>query len=317
MPDRPIPWPNGARCAAAITFDCDATRLMHLAYPDTAYSRISGLSWLQYDRIAVPEIVKLFDRHGIRQTFFVPAWCIERYADTLRPIVESGHEVGHHGYLHESPNKQTREGERYWLEYGAKIIEDFAGQRPVGFRAPWADYSEHTTDLLAEAGFVYDSTLMHDHLPHILRSRSGDIVEIPIDLTMDDWAHFAHSPDFMYLMQPSSPDRAAEVFMAEFDAAYEHGGAWVPVCHPMVTGRPARLRRLGKMIEEIKSRGDVWFATLAEIATHIRSTFDAGTYDARVVEMPFYETGRVAALRPGTAPTASTSDWRRGPHDDM
>jgi hypothetical protein len=46
----------------------------------------------------------------------------------------------------------------------------------------------------------------------------------------------------------------------------------------------------------------VWFATLAEIATHVRETVDAGTYNARVVEMPFYEDGRVAPLRAGTAP---------------
>jgi peptidoglycan/xylan/chitin deacetylase (PgdA/CDA1 family) len=302
MPDRSVPWPNGARCAAAITFDCDADTLLHIAYPDTAYKRVSGLSFLRYDHIAIPRIVEAFEELGIKQTFFVPAWCIEQYGEYLRPLVDGGHEIGHHGYLHESPNKQTPEGERYWLEKSADIIEKFSGRRPAGFRAPWADFSDRTTDLLAEAGFVYDSSLMSDHMPHVLRSAAGEVIEIPIDLTMDDWAHFAHYPDLSYLMQPSSPDRAADVFLAEFEGAYREGGIWVPVCHPMVSGRPARLPRLVEMVKYMQSKGDVWFATLEEIARHVRQCVDDGSYDARVVDMPLYPPTRIPELRDGAVP---------------
>jgi peptidoglycan/xylan/chitin deacetylase (PgdA/CDA1 family) len=301
MNPRAVPWPNGARCAAAITFDCDADSLMHLGHPDTAYRRISGLSWLQYDRVAVPEIVSLFDSYGIRQTFFVPAWCIERYPESLKPIVDSGHEIAAHGYLHESPNKQSPEGERYWLQRSAEIIESFSGRRPVGFRAGWADYSPDTTDILASEGFLYDSTLMGDSFPYLLNAQAGQIVELPIDLTMDDWAHFAHFPDLAYLMQPSSPDRAAEVFLAEFEAAYERGSVWIPVCHPMVSGRPARLARMGQMIEYIQAKGDVWFATLEEIARHVQAVTESGEYTARTVDMPLYPPGRIPELREDVA----------------
>jgi peptidoglycan/xylan/chitin deacetylase (PgdA/CDA1 family) len=299
MLDNPVPWPNGAKCAAAITFDVDTDTLMHMAYPQTAYKRVSGLSWLRYDEVAVPRIVKLFDHYGIKQTFFVPAWCIERYPNSLMPIVESGHEIAHHGYLHESPNAQTYEGERYWLERGSDIIERFCGRRPVGFRAAWADYSPHTTGLLAEAGFLYDSTLMNDSNPHVLRSTEGEIIELPIDLVLDDWAHYAHFADLNYLMQPSSPDRAIEVFTAELEAAYEFGGIWIPICHPMVTGRLARLARLARLIEFALQRGGIWFATLEEIALHVRRVIEDGTYVPRIVDMPYYAEGPIPELADG------------------
>ena len=43
----------------------------------------------------------------------IPAWCIETYSAVVAAIVEGGHEVGYHGYIHEYPNTQTREEEAY------------------------------------------------------------------------------------------------------------------------------------------------------------------------------------------------------------
>ena len=76
--------------------------ILHLSHDD-AYKRVSALSWLRYDEVAVPRIVKMFNRFEIEGTFFVPAWCIERYPATVQHIVDSGHELAHHGYLHEQP----------------------------------------------------------------------------------------------------------------------------------------------------------------------------------------------------------------------
>lgn len=297
-----VPWPNSAKCAAAITFDCDADTLLHIAFPDDATRRVLELSWLRYDEVAIPHIVKMFDRYEIKQTFFIPAWCIEHYPHVMQTIVDSGHEIAQHSYIHESPNKlQTREAELYWLQRSRDVIEEFCGERPVGFRAP-GGYSPHTTSLLAQEGFLYDSSLMNDSVPFLLRTEEGDVIELPIDYTMDDWGQFAHFRDLAYVMQPASPDRAAEVFLAEFQAAYEIGSVWITVWHPMVSGRPARLIRIAKMIEQIQSIGDVWFASLGEIARHVESCIQNGTYEPRVVSMPFYERGRVRELRPGHVP---------------
>ncbi len=48
MIENPVPWPDGARCAAAITFDMDADSLLHLEHPEDSITRVSGLSMLRY-----------------------------------------------------------------------------------------------------------------------------------------------------------------------------------------------------------------------------------------------------------------------------
>ena len=121
----------------------------------------------------MPRIVKLFNHYHIKGTFFVPGWCVERYPATVETIVASDHELAYHGYLHENPMDQTREGERYWLERSIEAIERLSGKRPAGGRAPYYNYSPHSTGLLAQAGFVYDSSLMADSQPYVMRAPEG------------------------------------------------------------------------------------------------------------------------------------------------
>ena len=51
----------------------------------------------------MPRILRLMDRYDLKVGFYVPGWIIERYPAVVEDIVARGHEVGHHGYLHEKP----------------------------------------------------------------------------------------------------------------------------------------------------------------------------------------------------------------------
>ena len=51
----------------------------------------------------VPRILKLLDDYDIKATFYIPGYVAENYEDMVREIVRKGHEVGHHGYMHEAP----------------------------------------------------------------------------------------------------------------------------------------------------------------------------------------------------------------------
>ena len=133
----PPPWPNGAKCAVAFTFDMDADSILHLAHHKDATNLVATMSMLQYGpRVAMPRILALFREFNIKQTFFIPAWCIEQYPDVVAATLADGHEIGHHGYLHEHPDELTREQEHYWFHRGIEVIEKFCGTRPTGFRAP-------------------------------------------------------------------------------------------------------------------------------------------------------------------------------------
>lgn len=54
--------------------------------------------------VAGPRLVDLYERFGMHQTFFLPAWCLERYPAAVETIRNGGHEIALHGYLHEHPN---------------------------------------------------------------------------------------------------------------------------------------------------------------------------------------------------------------------
>ena len=56
--------------------------------------------------VAVPRILDTYRRFGINQSF-IPGWCIETYPETVEAILKGGHEIGHHGYLHEDPMTVT------------------------------------------------------------------------------------------------------------------------------------------------------------------------------------------------------------------
>jgi peptidoglycan/xylan/chitin deacetylase (PgdA/CDA1 family) len=292
MIDNPIPWPNGARCAACLTFDMDADSLIHLDHPADGFKRVSPISMLRYGpTIAVPRIVKTYKQLGIRQTFFVPAWCIERYPAAIEAMVEGGNEIGHHGYLHENPCEGTAEEQGYWLDRGIDVIVRATGKRPRGWRAPLYNFSDCSIDLLLERGFQYDASLMGHDIPYLIETRNGrgTLVELPSHWGLDDWPQYVHSIDLDYMMPVRAPLAGLRAFVEEFDACYKYGGLWVPVLHPFATGRLARWDALAQFIEQLLARGDVWFAPMEDIAAHVAQLVASGKWTPMRETLPQYD----------------------------
>ena len=71
MIENPVPWPNGARCAVAITFDMDTDSLVHLEHPADSISRVSAISMLRYGpEVGVPRILKTYKQLGYSTNLF-------------------------------------------------------------------------------------------------------------------------------------------------------------------------------------------------------------------------------------------------------
>ena len=292
----PIPWPDGAKCAVAFTFDMDTDSLVHLEHPADSISRVSAISMLRYGpEVGVPRILETYKQLDIQQTFFVPAWCIENYPSVVKAMIDGGHEVSHHGFLHENPVTESRAEQHYWLKRGIKIIENITGQRPRGWRAPLYNFSDHSADLLIDEGFIYDASLMGDDVPYVLKTDKGELIELPSHWGLDDWPQFVQSMDLDYMMPIKSASLGIDVFRDEFDAQYESGGLWVSVWHPFATGRLARWRKVMELMEYMKSKGDVWFARMEDIASHVRNCISDGSYNPRIDKLPYY-TDRISVM---------------------
>ncbi|UHD46420.1 polysaccharide deacetylase [Aureimonas altamirensis] len=290
-------WPNGARCAVCLSFDMDGETLVHRRFPDTAPDQVALAAQLRYEpAVAIARLLTIFRDRGLRQTFFVPGWCVDTYPHTVEQIAAAGHEIAHHGYAHARPNSQPSGAERESLRAGIESIQKLTGARPCGYRAPAFQHSRDTVSHLLDEGFLYDSSLFGDDVPYLVGDGARALVELPTDITLDDWTQFACMPDFGYMMPIATPRSALEMYKAEFDAAWRHGGLFVTVWHPFLTGRVARAEMMIELIEYMQELGDVWFATLSEIAAHCQSLIDAGEWMPRHDILPFC----TGPLPPGT-----------------
>ncbi|MDT8453261.1 MAG: DUF3473 domain-containing protein [Gammaproteobacteria bacterium] len=140
-------------------------------------------------------ILDLFDAHEVKATFFVLGWVAERAPALVREIAHRGHEVACHGFSHQLIYNQSPEVFREETLRSKYLLEDII-QTPVrGYRA--ASYSitnrsRWALDVLAEAGFDYDSSIFpvrHDRygianapvFPHRMQTPNGQsLVEFPL-----------------------------------------------------------------------------------------------------------------------------------------
>jgi len=259
-------WPDGARCAAAFTFDFDAEEVWIGDDPANA-DKPGVLSQGTYGaKVAVPLILELLERHGLRATFFVVGRVAERYPERVEEIVAAGHELAHHGYTHTSPAKLSREDEEAELVRARAVLEGF-GVAVAGYRSPSWDFSPHTLPLLEEHGFRYSSNYMDDIRPYVHAGTS--IVELPVQWILDDAAHWWFSgADWTKKISTTAEVRA--IWEEELLGIRELGGSCIFTMHPQVIGRPSRIAFLDSFMGFVTGLGDVWIAPCAEIAERAR-----------------------------------------------
>jgi peptidoglycan/xylan/chitin deacetylase (PgdA/CDA1 family) len=242
--------------------------------------------------VGTPRLLKLFDRFGIKTTWFIPGHSIETFPDQMQAIVEAGHEIGMHGYSHENPIAMTSEQEEAVLDYCLALATDLAGTPPSGYVAPWWEFSPASNALLLKKGIKYDHSLMHhDFQPYyvrvgdrwtpvdyakpprewmkpLVRGQETDLIEIPASWYLDDL------PPMLFIKKsPNShgfvnPRHLEDIWRDQFDWVYrEYDYAVFPITiHPDVSGRPQVLLMLERLYAHMIRHPGVRFCTFNEIA---------------------------------------------------
>lgn len=273
-PAEPIAWPAGVRAAATLGFDMDAEAVV-LSASLAHGSRLSVMSHQAYGPLTgMPRILDLLARRDLRATFFCPGYTAERYPDLLRRVRDAGHEIAHHGYLHEAVTGLTPQQEGGMLDRGLEALERVTGERPVGYRAPMWETTYATPGLLLDRGFLYDSSLMDGELPYELAEGAGagarSLVEVPVHWALDDWEQYAYLPDVFGSGLIEDPEKVLSMWAAELRAVHEDGSCFTLTNHPFLSGRPARIRVLDRLLGQMQDLDDLWVTTAGDIARHVR-----------------------------------------------
>ncbi len=264
---RPDAWPDGARCAVALSFDSDhETNELR----DGGQS-IGRMSWGEYgSRVGVPHILELLKKAQVPATFFVPAVAALLHPDEQRRVVAEGHEIGLHGWIHELNSILPEQDERTLHLRASDTLTRITGVRPVGMRTPSWDFSPATLTIQREMGLLYDSSLMADNDPYELEQHGEPtgIVELPVEWIRDDAVYF-NMNRFQALRPYTAPEVVLDIFRREFDGAWDEGGLFLLTMHPHVIGYRSRLFILEQLIRHMQERGSVWFATHRDVAVHV------------------------------------------------
>jgi peptidoglycan/xylan/chitin deacetylase (PgdA/CDA1 family) len=237
-------------------------------------------------------LLKLFERLGIKTTWFIPGHSIETFPEQMKAVAQAGHEIGIHGYSHENPIAMTPEQEEAVLDKCIDLVTNLQGKRPTGYVAPWWEFSAVSNELLIKKGIKYDHSLMHhDFQPYYVRvgdswtkidyskkpetwmkplkrGSETDLIEIPASWHLDDL------PPMMFIKKAPnshgfvSPYAIEGMWRDQFDWVYrEYDYAVFPMTiHPDVSGRPHVLMMLERLYNHIIRHPGVRFCMMNEMA---------------------------------------------------
>ncbi|KAK9386499.1 hypothetical protein V1515DRAFT_622459 [Lipomyces mesembrius] len=247
--------------------------------------------------IGVRRLLTMFDKYGIKATWFIPGHSLETFPEECAMIRDGGHEIGLHGYSHENPADMTIQQQADVLDYTYKLLTKFCGKPPKGSVAPWWETSKEGAELLLKYGIEYDHSLSH-HDAQAYWLRTGDtwtkidyskkasewmkplvygqdtgLVEIPGNWYIDDL------PPMMFIKaSPNShgyvnPRDIEDIWKDHFEYFYREYDEFIfpMTIHPDVSGRPHVLLMHERIIEFINSHDGVEWVTMGEMADDFKS----------------------------------------------
>nr|WP_029928477.1 polysaccharide deacetylase family protein [Ochrobactrum sp. UNC390CL2Tsu3S39] len=261
-----FPWPDGKRCAVAVTVLFDDGLDAIARAPDLAERAKSFSVWEYGAARGVDCLCALFDDFGVNTTWFIPGDVAMKHRDAVTEVARAGHEIAARGVAFEDFSTLNTDAQKNVLLRSADILAEITGRRPNGFRLPRGLWPRHFDQILKETGFYWSASLNGDDAPYI---HPSSLVELPVHVELEDrpYFQFNFAPAFPKgLGRIASYDGVLHNWKAEFDAYRQYGRCYVLQVRPEMIGTPGRIFILEQLLQHILQHDDVWLATGGEIA---------------------------------------------------
>ena len=212
----------------------------------------------------MPRLLALLRDEKVRATFFTTGDAARRYPDTIRALLDDGHELACHGMWHRAFPELSREEAREEIQESAEILRAFA---PVtSFRAPYLRFPESYVDLLPEHGLSLDSSHAKYKLAYWRSRRSGAFAN-------DGTAPLTRVPASMTSSVLRIPTLVRHLILDALSSPvvlFVHPWEFVDLTHEQLrydcrfrTGEPA-LRCVREVLQRFARRGARWI-TMREL----------------------------------------------------
>ncbi|CDY79666.1 Polysaccharide deacetylase [Caballeronia glathei] len=268
-------WPNNARSAVILTVDFSDDLGVRTQVPAIEGREKSLSVWRYGAKRGVDRLLDAFGEFDVPASWFVPGRVAETHRDSLRRIDAAGHEIGISGYRCEDFDALDLAAQKHAFDTGQAALVAATGRGAQGFRSFTGNWAPGFAPFLQERGIEWSSSWRGDDLPYF--HHDAPLIELPLHYELED------EPYFAFNLAPPVPVGQSRIasyrevlanWKQDFDAFHRFGLCFVLRLHPEITGTAGRIGILRDLLAAMRERGDVWFATGAQVAQWWRSQRD-------------------------------------------
>ena len=269
-------WPGGKRLAVYLGLNIEhfsfGEGLGHTPTNPGTQPDVRNFSWRDYGlRVGIWRVFDLLDELGLPACHLMNT-SIYDYAPQIpaRIRARSDEFVGHGVTNSEQQGDYSEADERALIKRATEAFKTHESKGPGGWMGPWISESQHTPDLLKEAGYRYIMDWSCDDQPIWMRTKHGPLLSIPYHIEIND------SP--AQLTRRHTADDFTRMVTAHFDQmvtlSAQQPLVFSLALHTFVVGQPYRLAGLRDILTHIVRHpmaDQLWFTRPSQIYDHIVS----------------------------------------------
>jgi hypothetical protein len=231
---------------------------------------VRSYAWRDYgNRVGAWRLLELAEAYDLPYGVLLNTALYDYCPELVAAFSARGDEIVGHGRTNsERQIDMNMAEERACLQEVSEAIERHEGKKPSGWLAPYVCQTQHTPELLKQAGYRYMMDWPLDDQPIWFHTADGPLLSIPYAHDLND--------SLEVVTRRTSSQVLCENLIDQFDEMLAESArrplVMGVVLHSFILGQPHRLRRFRSVVEHIlRHRDRVWITRPGDICGFIES----------------------------------------------